>query len=82
MRRQAILFILVFTNRLAATNGLLSSRTYSGIAGVTGFKLVGVCKLYDFTQLAQSMNAWVLACPRTDLIRLWPLPVQQPLFDD
>jgi len=82
MQRQAILFILVSIITRAATYGLVSSRTFLGIAGVTGFKLVGVCKLYDFTQLAQSMNAWVLACPRTDLIRLWPLPVQQPLFDD
>ena len=82
MRHQAILFILVFTITLEATYGLLSSRTYSDIDGVTGFKLVGGCKLFYFTQPAQPMNTWVLACPRADMIRLWPLPVQQPWFED
>lgn len=57
MQRQAIVFILVFTITLAATYGLLSSRTYSAIEGVTGFRLVGGCKLYYFTQPAQPMNA-------------------------
>ena len=82
MRRQATLFILVFTITLAATYGLLASRTYLDNDGITGFKLIGGCKLYYFTQPAQPMKAWVLACPRTDLIRLWPLPVQQPWFED
>jgi len=82
MRSQDIVFILVFTITLAATYGLLSSRIYSDIDGVTGFKLVGGCKLFYFTQPAQRLNAWVLACPRTDMIRLWPLPVQQPWFED
>jgi hypothetical protein len=82
MQRQAIVFILVFTITSAATYGLLSSRTSSVIDGVTGFRLVGGCKLYYFTQPAQPMITWVLACPRKDMIRLWPLPVQQPWFED
>jgi len=82
MRRQVIMFLLVFTITLAASYSLLSSRTSSDIDGVNGFRLVGGCKLYHFTQPAQPMNAWVLAFPRRDIIRLWPLPVQQPWFED
>jgi hypothetical protein len=82
MRRQVIMFFLAFTIILLATYGLLSSKPYSVLEGVTGFRLVGGCRLYYFTQPAQPMNAWALACPRTDMIRLWPLPVQQPWFED
>jgi hypothetical protein len=82
MRRKVIVFILVFIISLAATYDLLASRTSSDIDGVTGFRLAGGCKVYYFTQPAQPMNVWVLACTRTDMIRLWPLPVQQPWFED
>jgi hypothetical protein len=27
-------------------------------------------------------GAIILACPHTDLIKLWPLPVQQPWYED
>lgn len=27
-------------------------------------------------------HATVLACPRTDLIKLWPLPIDQPWYED
>jgi len=56
MRRQFIVFILVFTIKLAATYGLLASRTYAVIDGVIGLRLVGGSKLYYFTQ---SLKAWV-----------------------
>jgi hypothetical protein len=82
MRRRVIVFLFVFTITLLATYGLLSFRPYSVVEGVTGIRLVGECKLYHFSQPAQPMTTLVLACPRTDLIRLWPLPVQQPWFED
>jgi hypothetical protein len=82
MRRQVLVFILVFTITFVAAYGLFSLRPYSVVEGVTGFRLVGECSLYNFTQTTQPMQIWVLACPRKDMIRLWPLPIQQPWYED
>jgi hypothetical protein len=82
VHREVLLFLMVFTMTFVITFGLLSLRPYSIVDGVTGFGLAGGCKLYHFNQPAQPMNTWVLACPRKDMIRLWPLPVQQPWFED
>ena len=37
---------------------------------------------FDVEWFEQRGGAIVLACPRTDLIKVWPLPVQQPWFED
>jgi hypothetical protein len=40
---------------------------------------VGPCDVEWFERWG---GAIILACPRTDLIKLWPLPVQQPWYED
>jgi hypothetical protein len=40
------------------------------------------CKLCDVLPTTQPVRPLVLACPRVDAIRLWPLPVQQPWEED
>ncbi len=39
---------------------------------------VGPCDVEWFEKWG---GAIILACPHTDLIRLWPLPVEQPLWE-
>lgn len=40
---------------------------------------MGVC---DVMWFGNRHGAVVIACPHTDLIRLWPLPVEQPWYED
>jgi hypothetical protein len=47
------------------------------VPGITSRPL-GPCYLDWFSE----RPALVLACPRTDIIRLWPLPVEYPWFED
>jgi hypothetical protein len=62
------------------------SRPYPALVRVPGKKTVsgvtlrplGPCYLEWFSE----RPALVLACPRTDLIRLWPLPVEYPWFEE
>jgi hypothetical protein len=40
------------------------------------------CELIYFDTKLQPLNTLVLACPRLDYFRLWPLPFQHPWFED
>ncbi len=40
---------------------------------------VGPCDVEWFEKWG---GAIVIACPRTDLIKVWPLPMQQPWYED
>ena len=40
------------------------------------------CELIKFGRVLQPVVTIALACPGVDMIRLWPLPVQQPWFED
>ena len=39
---------------------------------------LGACDVEYYAE----WHATVLACPHTDLIKLWPLPVEQPWYED
>lgn len=45
-------------------------------------KLIAGCELWDIVPPSQPERTLVLACPRMDGIRLWPLPLQQPWVED
>lgn len=57
---------------------LLFHRASEIVPGATAYKPVGRCELIHFDERLQSFPPLVLACPRMDMIRLWPLPVVQP----
>ena len=40
------------------------------------------CQLQYYYPPEQSVNTLVLTCPRMEMMRLWPLPVEQPWFKD
>jgi hypothetical protein len=42
-------------------------------------RLLGPCDVEWFEKWS---GAVVLACPHADLIKVWPLPVQQPWYED
>lgn len=80
--KNIIAFTLAFMIAFLLGYGLLSMRTYQPIDGVTALRLIGRCELEYFDTTLQPINTLVLSCPRVDYIRLWPLPIQQPWFED
>ncbi len=83
MRSYTVIAIFIaFTISLILGYALLSARSSDIVPGATSFELGGRCKLILFDTRLQPMNTLVLACPRKDMIRLWPLPVRQPWFED
>jgi hypothetical protein len=61
----------------ATTLHWLLSQAREIVPGVTSHPL-GPCSLDWFSE----RPALVLSCPRTDMIRFWPLPVKHPWFEE
>ena len=61
---------------------MLAARTTYYVESVTTIRLVGLFELDYYDNIVQPVRTFVLACPRMDMIRLWPLPVEQPWFED
>ena len=61
---------------------VMAQRTFHVAEGITAMHLPGNCELQYYTPPAQPANTLVLTCPMMIMIRLWPLPVQQPWFED
>jgi hypothetical protein len=57
---------------------LLASRTERVIPGVIAVTLFGDCQVEFYDTTIQPVFTLALACPRVDVIRLWPFPVKQP----
>jgi hypothetical protein len=60
----------------------LVSRIHVSVPGATEIELVTKCGLIYFDTRLQPVNTLVLACPRMDMFRLWPLPNQHHWFED
>jgi hypothetical protein len=78
--------ILIFSVTLFITislaYGFLRLRTEEIIPGAVSTELPGHCKIIQFGRGLQREYTIALACPRTDFLRLWPLPVQQSWLED
>jgi hypothetical protein len=60
----------------------LLHNTEQPIPGMTSIGLVAGCQLELLDTTTQPNFTALLACPGKDYIRLWPLPVTQPWFED
>ena len=60
----------------------LTSRIGKTIPGVFRIELVNTCQMDFFDTTVQPMRHVIYSCPRMDSIRLWPLPVLQPWYED
>lgn len=49
---------------------------------ITGAKLPAGCELFFFGGESQPTFTVALGCPGKDLVRIWPLPVTSPWFED
>ena len=81
MKRQLQLFSVTFfiTLVLAYSFSCWTEGDYSGgsFNGTTR-----TMQNYPVGRSLQPVYTITLACPRMDMMRLWPLPIQQPWFED
>ena len=82
MKRQVLISSVTFLITLVLAYGFLGHRSVETIPGAISTKLPGACEIIQFGRGLQPIYTLALACPRMDMIRLWPLPVQQPWFED
>ena len=82
MHRITALFLLVTFICFWLTSIIGFLRCAEIVKGATEYELIGQCSLIHFDTRLQPIYTLFLACPRTDMIRLWPLPVLQPSFED
>jgi len=82
MKRQILIFSVTFFITISLAYGFLRLRTEEIIPGAVSTELPGRCEIIQFGRGLQPEYTIALACPRTDLIRLWPLPVQLPWIEN
>jgi len=82
MKRQLLIFSVSFFITISLACGFLRLRTDESFPGVVSTELPGRCEIIQFGRGLQPVYKIVLACPRMDIIRVWPLLVQQPWFED
>jgi hypothetical protein len=80
LKDSLILILLVAVLTAYQALSILSSRTYQLTQDARATRLVAGCELWDIVPPSQPTRTLVLACPRMDVIRLWPLPVLQKGF--
>ncbi len=80
--KRRVVFIFLFAVTLCVWSfALLRANTYYPIDDVSTTKLVGNCELDIYNPPAELSKTVVLACPRMDMIRLWPWPIIHPWFE-
>ena len=57
-------------------------RTYTVVDGAKSLRLIKGCEMVFIDTRLQPVYTVVLDCPGKDSIRLWPLPVVDPWFED
>ena len=82
LRDAVILVLVIALLTFLQAYPVMAQRTFYVAEGITAMHLPGNCELQYFTPPAQPVKTMVLTCPGMDMMRLWPLPVQQSWDDD
>ena len=82
MNRRVLAWTAIFIVGILLGQLILNLRTDYSIEGARILHLVNRCELWILTKPFYQEKTIALACPRTDLIRLYPLPVVQPWDED
>ena len=77
-----ILFLIAFLITFFLSEIVLMQRTYSVVTGAKSLRLINNCEMIIFDKRLQPVYTVVLDCPGKDSIRLWPLPVVDPWFEE
>ncbi len=82
MGKKVILFIIAFLISFFLSEIVLMQRTYSVVVGAKSMRLIYGCEMVFIDKRPQIVYTVVLDCPGKDSIRLWPLPMVAPWFED
>ena len=82
MLRKVVLFLIFAAIIFTLSVSFLSSGIDEIVPGALAIDLTGSCELIHFDTTLQPVNILVLSCSKMDMIRLWPLPIEQPWFED
>jgi len=82
MQHKKILLILAILIISIGFIGRELATAKKPIPGVITYQFVWRCKIWSLDTSLQPTHTVALACPGVDLIRLWPLPIQHPWFED
>ena len=82
LRNTILTIFLVALITMPVAYVMLAARTTYPIEGEKTIRLVGRCELDYIDNTVQPVHTLALACPGMDYISLWPLPIQQPWFED
>ena len=78
----ALLGILLLAIGAIALAAGVMGQSYEVVAGARGYPIAAGCEIIVFGKGLQPITTVAFACPGTDLVRLWPLPVVKPWFED
>ena len=81
LRDGVIVMLLVCLLTTYQMVGFLASKTYQLTEDTRAIRLVAGCELWEIVPPSQQIRTLILACPKTDAIRLWPLPIERPWFE-
>jgi hypothetical protein len=81
LRDSVIVVLLVAVLTTYQALNILSSGTYQLTEDTRAIRLVAGCELWEIVPPSQQMRTLILACPKTDAIRLRPLPIEQPWIE-
>ena len=82
MGKKIILFLTSFLIVFFLSEFIFMQRTYSVVDGAKSLRLINNCEMVFIDKRLQPVYTVVLDCPGKDSIRLWPLPVVDPWFED
>ena len=82
MGKKIILFLTSFLIVFFLSEFIFMQRTYSVVDGAKSLRLIDNCEMAFIDKGLQPVYTMVLDCPGKDSIRLWPLPLVDPWFED
>ena len=82
MNKRVLVWFTIFILGILLGQLLLNIRVDYSIEGARILPLAMRCELWILEKPFYSEKTIALACPRIDLIRLWPLPMIQPWDED
>ena len=77
-----ILFLIAFLIAFFLSEIVLMQRSYAVVTGAKSLSLINKCEMVFIDKRLQPVYTVVLDCPGKDSIKVWPLPVVDPWFED
>lgn len=80
--KKAAALILAFLGIVVGAVGCVLVTAEKPVPGAISYHLPARCEIIYFDTTLQPIRTLAFACPGIDMIRLWPLPIEHPWFED